>query len=421
MSRAPGHWMSPSAGSQPAAENVVDNGGLLVFTRRFDTRGKTVKIEQAIFNLADGRRVLPGSDEVANAQLVLYFGAKHYLGSESFYNGLADVYPNALLVGCSTAGEIMGNDVHDNSVVTTAIEFDSTSVRSASLTLDDASGSFAAGARLAQELQGENLACVLIFSDGLNVNGSELVRGVTSVVGYDLPVTGGLAGDGDRFEGTLVGCGGPADSHRIAAVGLYGKGLRAGHGSVGGWDAFGPRRAITRSQGNVLFELDGEPALALYKKYLGEEAENLPGSALLFPLAIASPESGDVQIVRTVLAVDEEAQSMTFAGDVPEGFVAQLMRANSERLIDGAGEAARVADLAKLEGRKLAVLVSCVGRKMVLGQRTAEEVEAVAEQLGKSAMQIGYYSYGEICPHVQSGFSELHNQTMTITVLAEAS
>jgi len=380
-----------------------------------------VKVEQAIFSVAEGRRVLPGSDEVSNPQLVLYFGAKHFLASENFFKSLSEVYPGALLVGCTTAGEIMGNDVHDNSVVTTAIEFDSTTIKSSSLQLKDATESFAAGEKLAQELNDENLACVLIFSDGLNVNGSELVRGVTSVVGYDLPVTGGLAGDGDRFEGTLVGCGKPAASHQVAAVGLYGEGLRTGHGSVGGWDAFGPRREITRSEGNVLFELDGEPALALYKKYLGEEAAHLPGSALLFPLAIASPDSSDIQIVRTVLAVDEEAQSMTFAGDVPEGFAAQLMRANSEKLIDGAGEAARVADVAKLEGRKLAVLVSCVGRKMVLGQRTAEEIEAVSEQLGKTAMQIGYYSYGEICPHVQSGFSELHNQTMTITVLAEAS
>lgn len=380
-----------------------------------------MKIEQSIFSLADGRRVLPGSDQLSKADLVLYFGAKHYLSSATFYQGLQEVYPDALLVGCTTAGEILGNDVHDNSVVVTAVEFSSTSVRSASLLLDDAANSFDAGARLAAELQDENLACVLIVSDGLHVNGSELVRGITSVVGYDLPVTGGLAGDDDRFEGTLVGCAGPAESHRIAAIGLYGENLRTGHGSVGGWDAFGPRRVITRSEGNVLFELDGEPALELYKKYLGDEAANLPGSALLFPLAIASPESGDIQIVRTVLSIDEDAKSMTFAGDVPEGFNAQLMRANSERLIDGAGEAARIADEAQLEGRKLAVLVSCVGRKMVLGQRTAEEVEAVAEQLGSNAVQVGYYSYGEICPHVQSGFSELHNQTMTITVLAEAS
>lgn len=374
-----------------------------------------------MISLSDGRSVLPGSDEVNNAQLVLYFGANHYLASPNFFQGLRDVYPDALLVGCSTAGEIMGNDVHDNCVVATAVEFDNTVVKSASLVLDDAQDSFAAGAKLAAQLQDDGLACVLVFSDGLNVNGSELVRGITSVVGYDLPVTGGLAGDGDRFEGTLVGCDGPAESGRIAAIGLYGDSLRTGHGSVGGWDAFGPRRVITRSEGNVLFELDGEPALELYKKYLGEEAANLPGSALLFPLAIASPESGDFQIVRTILGIDEDAQSMTFAGDVPEGFVAQLMRANSERLIDGAGEAARIADEAKLEGRKLAVLVSCVGRKMVLGQRTAEEVEAVADALGSNSVQIGYYSYGEICPHVQSGFSELHNQTMTITVLAEAS
>ncbi len=379
-----------------------------------------MKIEKSRLTSARGRSVLPGSDSLSRADLVLYFGANHYLASENFFKGMRDTYPDAVIVGCSTAGEILGEDIDDNSVVATAVEFETTRVQSASLSLEPGASSFEAGAKLASQLAADGLACVLVFSDGLHVNGSELVRGITSVIGDDVPVTGGLAGDGDRFEGTLVGCDGPAEARRIAAIGLYGSGLKTGHGSVGGWNAFGPRRMITRSEGNVLFELDGRPALELYKKYLGEEAANLPGSALLFPLAIASPDSGDTQLVRTVLAIDEEAQSMTFAGDVPQGFVAQLMRANSERLIDGASEAAKIADKAKLKGRKLAVLVSCVGRKMVLGQRTAEEVEAVSDELGNEAVQIGYYSYGEICPHVQSGFSELHNQTMTITVLAEA-
>ncbi len=379
-----------------------------------------MKIEKSKMSATCGRSILSGSDAIGKADLVLYFGANQLLASKMFFTGMRDAYPDAIIVGCSTAGEILGIDIDDNSIVATAIEFEQTEAKSASLVLDVDGNSFEAGATLARELAADNLACLLVFSDGLHVNGSELVRGITSIVGDDIPVTGGLAGDGDRFEGTLVGCDGPAQARRIAAIGLYGSKLRTGHGSVGGWDAFGPRRVITRSEGNVLFELDGKPALELYKKYLGDEADNLPGSALLFPLGIASPESGDFQLVRTVLAVDEDAQSMTFAGDVPMGFVAQLMRANSERLIDGASEAARIADRAKLTGRKLAVLVSCVGRKMVLGQRTAEEVEAVAEELGKDAVQIGYYSYGEICPHVQSGFSELHNQTMTITVLAEA-
>ena len=242
---------------------------------------------------------------------------------------------------------------------------------------------------------------------------------ILSAVAWILILTGGLAGDADRFESTLVSCNAPAEPGCIAAIGLYGDNVTIGHGSVGGWDPFGPERTITRSEGNVLYELDGKPALDLYKRYLGDEAANLPGSALLFPLMVRAGDSDGVGLVRTILGIDEARKSMTFAGDLPQGHKAQLMRANFERLIDGAGQAARVAGARGLDGRKLAVLISCVGRKMVLGQRTAEEVEAVASLLGQKVSQLGYYSYGEISPHVRLGSCELHNQTMTITVLAE--
>jgi hypothetical protein len=205
----------------------------------------------------------------------------------------------------------------------------------------------------------------------------------------------------------------------VGVVGLYGDRLRVGYGSMGGWDTFGPDRMITRSVGNVLYELDGEPALTLYKRYLGEHAAGLPASGLRFPLSLRSGHSEN-RVVRTILGVDEEKGSLTFAGDVPQGHQARLMKANVDRLIDGAtGAANRSHEVVGSSSPELAVLISCVGRRLVLGQRIEEEVESVRRVLGPGATQLGFYSYGEIAPFTPSAQCELHNQTMTITTFAE--
>ena len=243
------------------------------------------------------------------------------------------------------------------------------------------------------------------------------------MAGERVPVTGGLAGDGAQFQETLVGADFAPRPHVVAAIGFYGKAVRIGHGNAGGWDEFGPRRNITRSSGNVLFELDGKSALDLYKRYLGDEAAGLPGTALLFPLRIYDPKQPERALVRTVLAVDHDKGSMTFAGDMPQGWVSQLMRGNFNRLAAGAADAARqsVAAFAEPGGSdSVAILVSCIGRRLLMGQRTVDEVEAAAGELGATMPTLGFYSYGEISPHGPSGICQLHNQTMTVTTITEA-
>jgi hypothetical protein len=173
--------------------------------------------------------------------------------------------------------------------------------------------------------------------------------------------------------------------------------------------------------GNVLYELDGKPALDLYKTYLGERAQGLPGTALLFPLSVRRDEPGADTLVRTILAIDEAKQSLTFAGDIPEGGVARLMRANTDKLVDSAGLAARTAAAgAAGVGDALIVSVSCVGRRLVLGERTDEEVETVQDSAPARSAHVGFYSYGEISPALPGRASDLHNQTMTVTVFSEA-
>jgi hypothetical protein len=363
-----------------------------------------------------------------SAQLVLVFGATAALQEPPLVESIRKFYPAAHLLGCSTAGEICGAQVFDDSVVATAIHFEHTQVRAAQVSLDANTDGRRAGELLARALPDsvateggsaeEKLAHVLVLSDGLGINGSDLVRGLMNSLPEGVPVTGGLAGDGARFRETLVFKGDVPEKGAIAAVGLYGSRLQVGFGSLGGWDPFGPDRLVTRSKGNILFELDGHPALGLYKQYLGEHAEGLPATGLLFPLSVRV-KPGATPLVRTILAVDEKQQSMTFAGDVPEGAYARLTKASVDRLVDGAVSAARASRPADALAPELAILISCVGRKLVLKQRLEEEVEGVRDVVGVQAAMTGFYSYGEIAPFLLGERSELHNQTMTVTTFAE--
>jgi hypothetical protein len=353
-------------------------------------------------------------------QLLLVFAAVDQLTHPGFVDRLRDRFPHALLLGCSTAGEITADGVDDGSATLTAVHFADTRLRPGSTRLADMEDSLAAGARLGQQLAAPDLKAVLVFGPGVQINGSALVDGIAGAIGAGIPITGGLAGDGGAFRQTFtLGPDGVSDD-RIVAVGFCGTGLRFGHGSFGGWDPFGPARKVTRCAGNVLFELDGEPALAVYRRYLGEYAKDLPAAGLLFPFAMLGADHDAIGLIRTILGIDETSGSLTLAGEiVPDGYL-KLTHASTDKLVGGAEAAAEAAGAMRGPAAAgLAILVSCVGRKLVMGNRVDEEIEAVAEVLGHQATLAGFYSYGEISPFAAGVACKLHNQTMTITCLGE--
>lgn len=353
----------------------------------------------------------------APAEVVFVFGARRLVQDAGRVREIRAAYPNAHVIGGSTSGEILGEEVTDDTIAVSAVHFDHTPVKLVSTVCSDGADSEAAGAALARALPAEGLAHVFVISNGLKVNGTALTEGLVAHLPAHVVVTGGLTGDAANFQETWVIADDVAGADRVAAIGLYGDRIRVGYGSHGGWEAFGPLRRVTRSDGAVLHEIDGEPALSLYKRYLGPHANELPGSALLFPIEVTRGEGRGV--VRTVLAVDEGSGTMTFAGDVASEGTAQLMHATTDKLVDGASDAATTV-LGGLRGVRpeLAILISCVGRKLVMKQRVEEEIEAVRELVGDAAIT-GFYSYGELCPFAEGNPCELHNQTMTITAFAE--
>ena len=378
-----------------------------------------MKVEQTRWTERKEWEPIPPGELSNLAQLVLLFGSTTLLKEKSRINQVKEVYPNAHIFGCSTAGEIYGTEVLDDSIVVTALNFEDATFDGTSIELSEAENSFQAGEYLAKSLKKEGLIHVLVLSEGLKVNGSELVRGISKHIPDGVSITGGLSGDGLHFKETIVLWDGRVENNAIAILGLYGNRLKVGFGSLGGWDPFGPERLITKSNGNILYELDNQSALELYKKYLGDHAKDLPSSGLLFPLEVRSKDS-EKGVVRTILGINESEKSMTFAGDMPEGMYARLMKANFDRLIDGATIAAQ-ASYEKIGSiaPDLALLISCVGRKMILNQRTEEELEVVRNVFGENTVLSGFYSYGEISPLNPSSKCELHNQTMTITTLSE--
>jgi hypothetical protein len=350
--------------------------------------------------------------------LVLVFGSSDLLDDDAPLRALVDAFPRSAMMGCSTSGEILDDVVYDGSLTVAVTRFERTTLAVEAEPVSRAE-SANVGRTIGKRLRerGDDLAAVFVLGDGLDVNGSKLAEGLNEGTGGVAAITGGLAGDDNRFERTWVLVDGRPSTSYVAAVGLFGTALEVGHGSEGGWTGLGPERVITRSEGNVLLELDGHPALELYKTYLGERATGLPATALLFPLAIRASATQDHELVRTVLSVDESRQSLTFTDDVPEGSTAQLTRGTSERLVDAAQSAAMQAQLPGDEPG-LAVAVSCVGRRQYLGQRVEEELEAIMSALGPAHSLVGFYAYGELAP-VPDGGCALHNQTMTITVLRE--
>ena len=367
----------------------------------------------------DFQTIHPHTSEIFSPQVVFLFGDTDVFKDPQYYQSLHQRYPGANILGCSSSGNVMGVEVSHSSIVATAVQFKTARVKL--VNLDFQSGYNADEfedelTHVVSSLEEPDLKHLFVLSDGITMNGSDLVEGINKVV--KVSVTGGMAGDGGRFQETWVVSNDVPKQNRVAILAFYGDSLTTSHGCYAGWSEFGAERIITKSSNNVLYEIDGQPALDLYKDYLGDYAVDLPNSGLRFPLSIKK-EDTDPEVIRTLLAISEEDKSITFAGNVPEGYRARLMKPDMDVLIDGAGVAAQNT----IKGNDLPALglvVSCVGRKIIMGQMVEEELDAVEDVLGSNVQLSGFYSYGEISPVNNEGVTcSLHNQTMTLTTIYE--
>lgn len=361
---------------------------------------------------------LIGTDLKLQKPLVLVFGNRYALESQKIHHEVKKLFPDGEIVFGSTAGEIIGNQVLEDSITLTAIEFEKSNYKVfRENSLEHNKDAILLGNKLIQKVPKENLKHIIIVSEGSFINGSALIEGLETGIN-NVAITGGLCGDDSRFEKTICSYNENPKEGEVILIAFYGESLEVSFAQYGGWTPFGPERIITKSHQNVLYELDNQPALDLYKKYLGDKAAELPKSALLYPLSVKTKNKKE-SIVRTILTIDEQTNTMTLAGDVPEGSVVQLMMANIDHIVDGALKAAEIGMKNRKNKPELALLVSCIGRKLVMDQRVEEEIEEVIEVIGSQAVVSGFYSYGELAPFAGNINCELHNQTMTLTLFSE--
>lgn len=357
--------------------------------------------------------------ENINADLVLAFSERTYLESNKPYDLIKEQFPNAQIVIGSSAGQISQVNFIEQKVVVTAIQFEKSSIKAIEVNINNEETFEQSSKKITDYLlENEQPISILIISDGTLVNGTELVENLKQNVANKISIFGGLAGDEDKFEKTMVGLNKDAEAGKLVAIGFYGNSLIFGYGSHGGWGDFGPEREVTKSTKNILYKIGDRFALDLYKEYLGGYADKLPGASLYFPLSMRENDNTK-PVVRTILSIDEQNKSMTFAGNIPKNSLIRLMRANNDELIDAAYKATVDAVSLTNTPPELAFLVSCVGRKIVLANRVEEELEAAQEVLGENVLMCGFYSYGEISPLLDKLACELHNQTMTITTISE--
>ena len=379
-----------------------------------------MKLQQISIEAKNDVKILFSNSEFLpeTANLVLAFGERDLLEEVSPYNTLKELYPSAQIVICSSAGQFSNDNILDNNIVATAIEFEKTKIQISVVDILKIGAIVDFGNIIEKELLKEDLKAILVLSEGTFVNGTELVNELVERTNSTIPIFGGLAGDGEAFQKTIVGLNCDATEGKIVAIGFYGEAINFGFGCEGGWSDFGPERQVTLSEKNVLYKIGNRYALDLYKEYLGLYAKDLPGSALYFPLSMKENEDS-TPVVRTILAINEDDKSMTFAGNIPQGSLVRLMNGNFDKLIDASYSAASNASSNNNDNNQLAILVSCVGRKIVLDNRIEEEFEAAKESLGNKTLISGFYSYGEISPGAEYTSCELHNQTIAIAVISE--
>lgn len=357
----------------------------------------------------------------AKVQLVLIFGVTDALKKKDIYKDLRQEFPKSKFIGCSTAGEICDTGLLNDSITVTAVYFEHSTIRTKAVFLDQypKANMQEIATELVKALPLDDLVHLFVLSDGIEINGSDLIKGFRRILPRGLGVSGGLSGDYYRFAEAPVIADVMACTNTVTVLGLYGKYLKVRTSSRAGWEEFGAEKIITRSRGNTLYELDSQPALPLYEKFLGDSFKDVPASSIQYPLSLRRDGEAD-WVTRTIININREDGSLIFAGDVPFGSTARLMKTNTGLLIESAKKAAMDIVHASIYPN-LAILISCFGRRGVLLNEASKEITVVKEILGALPCLTGFYSYGEIAPFKGSDSFELHNQTMTITAIYEGS
>jgi hypothetical protein len=355
------------------------------------------------------------ADRAEAALLVVFASAAYDL--QEMATAIRAVAPGVPLIGCSTAGEIATNGAGDSGVVVMALGGSGFSVTTSSASVTEL-GLREAGSAVARAAAGVSASphrVLLLLSDGLAGDQEEIVRGAYAVVGAEVPLVGGCAGDDLRMQSTAQLIDGELLRGSVVAAAI-GSDAPFGIGVEHGWRRVGEPMLVTASDGVRVLTLDDEPALDAYLRRLDAppEAHTDPAAftrfALTHPLGLSRRSTEEV---RMVAEADFESRSLVCIARVPQGGLAWIMEGDDDSVLAATDAACRSA-LAGLDDHAPLGLFAfdCIARRGVLGDiGIKDEVERIAEH-ANSAPIGGFYTYGEIARN--SAVGGFHNQTLVV-------
>lgn len=337
---------------------------------------------------------------------------------QQLLDAIDDAWPGIELIGCTTDGELSSSlGFRDDSIsillfASDTIDFASGLGRGLSVDTEVACQQAVEQARAKTER--EPRLCITT-PEGLTVSGQMTVEALRNALGQDVDLFGGLAADHRKYESTRQFCGRQVVSDSVPILLLSGP-LFYSFGVASGWKAIGDPGMITRSQGNVVYEIDGAPAVEFYRRFLGKEFK----LSTDIPLIILNDAEEPEYLRSSSGCVDEETGAITYQSDVPEGIRAQLSITDRAAILEGCEESIRKA-LQGFPGNKkpeAAVIVSCSARKLLLGTKISEEFRILRENVGPNLPVCGFYSFGEIGPQKSDSTKPImHDQTFTMLLL----
>lgn len=350
---------------------------------------------------------------------MVVFAAHEYCHLPQPLDALRNAFPQSKIIGCSTPVVVCDGALLPDTISVGIIRFHHTQLRLSYAPVPSFEESRVAGQQLGQQLAAANLKGVLIFSDGVTTEATELVQGLQEMLPPNVTIAGGLA-SGHSLDDTWMLCDGELKRFHACAVGFMGNAVELTRATGGGWRLIGAECKATRTSGRTLFELDGERAKDVYHRQVGRDIGfGLRESSSRYPLTVRLPGL-EMQIVRDVNSVDEDSGAIELAGDIPEGVMVQVMTTTEDDILDGVDEAIdRMRSKTILpQNNALAICVSCAGRRAVLLEKTCEEAALAHDGLGHGIHQIGMYAFGEIST-TSSGPPQVHNETITIGLIRE--
>jgi hypothetical protein len=322
--------------------------------------------------------------------------------------------PEVVLVGCSSYAEIDSAEALTRSVTLLGCRSASCKAQAASLPADGRSPR-ELGRALGAQLAPFSPRLLLLFPDVLTVNATQLLRGVQEVFGSEFPIIGGAPADSGAFQRTHLLCGRTLQTSGVVALALRGP-LHISTAARSGYLPISIARTATRVEaGNVLLELDGRPALDVYREFLGPRAGEMPAVSVEFPLGIVQEgREAAPALTSAIFKVDEARRALILGGDIPAGGQLRILSAARTEVLAGAKAATELA-CRGLPNPDVALLFNCMSRKVSLGPRYKDEYAGALSLLPAELPKVGFYTFGELSP--MHGVTEHHESTYTLALL----